>query len=142
MKHRARHGRSRGGLCDEWQEFYAFKCWALDNGWEPFRALVLVRRESSKDYGPSNCYWGSHREAVASKLDMVKYEGKQIYEWLRLMKQPEDKSHYMKLRRLFLEGFNASQASCILQAGDEYWGFYGPARRAEILKAIKAPKNC
>ena len=42
-------------VCEEWHTFIPFMQWATNNGYED--GLVLDRKDSSKNYDPSNCSW-------------------------------------------------------------------------------------
>ena len=42
-------------VCEEWQEYLAFKDWALKSGWEP--GLSLDRIQNRLGYEPKNCKW-------------------------------------------------------------------------------------
>ena len=53
------------GMFKEWREdFQKFKSWALSHGYkdpadkhDAVHALTLDRKDTSKDYSPSNCRW-------------------------------------------------------------------------------------
>lgn len=42
-------------VCDEWQDFAAFREWALRNGYKP--DLSIERKDSDRGYEPGNCEW-------------------------------------------------------------------------------------
>lgn len=46
-------------VCREWQDFYAFRDWALANGYR--NDLTLDRVCNSKGYAPWNCRWISRK---------------------------------------------------------------------------------
>ena len=41
--------------CEEWNKFYNFYIWAINNGYEP--GLTLDRIDSNDNYKPNNCRW-------------------------------------------------------------------------------------
>lgn len=49
-------------VCSEWNEYRAFKRWALMSGYVP--GYQLDRIESSDDYCPANCQWLPHADHV------------------------------------------------------------------------------
>jgi hypothetical protein len=42
-------------VCDEWQDYLAFKEWALSRGYRD--DLTIERLDVNKGYGPNNCLW-------------------------------------------------------------------------------------
>lgn len=42
-------------ICDEWNDFKAFKNWALQNGYK--EGLTIERLDVDKGYTPNNCIW-------------------------------------------------------------------------------------
>jgi len=52
-------------VCQEWQDFEAFKSWALANGYKP--GLEIDRRESTKNYEPENCRWATHVQQMRNR---------------------------------------------------------------------------
>lgn len=47
-------------VCEEWNEFSAFREWALSNGYTD--NLTIDRKDSSKGYTPENCRWATTKE--------------------------------------------------------------------------------
>ncbi len=58
--HYAWYGAKGITVCDEWQEFEAFKRWALSNGYE--EGLSIDRLDSTKGYSPENCQFITQSE--------------------------------------------------------------------------------
>ena len=53
---RAQHYSLKGiQVCEEWNDFHAFKDWALSNGYND--TLSIERIDNDKDYCPCNCKW-------------------------------------------------------------------------------------
>ena len=50
-------------LCDEWNDYAAFKTWALENGYKD--DLSIDRIDPRKDYCPENCRWLTRSENTA-----------------------------------------------------------------------------
>lgn len=42
-------------VCNEWNDFYVFKVWAEQSGFDP--SLTIDRIDSAKGYSPDNCQW-------------------------------------------------------------------------------------
>jgi hypothetical protein len=59
MNKNFRHYEDYGGrgirICDEWQDFTAFREWAMANGYAD--NLTIEREDVDGDYKPSNCKW-------------------------------------------------------------------------------------
>ena len=53
---RSKHSafRSRGNLVPEWDDFWAFYGWVMDQGWKPGAHICV--RDWTKHIGPDNCY--------------------------------------------------------------------------------------
>lgn len=49
--------------CPEWEEFTAFRTWALANGWQ--EGLTIDRIDPDKGYYPENCQWLTRQENSA-----------------------------------------------------------------------------
>lgn len=47
-------------VCEEWQDFRQFRRWAKACGYEPH--LTIERRDSMRNYEPSNCEWITREE--------------------------------------------------------------------------------
>ena len=46
-------------ICPEWEDFHAFKAWALANGFAP--GLTIERQKSDQGYSPANCIWADRK---------------------------------------------------------------------------------
>lgn len=57
-------------VCDEWQDFEAFRRWSLTNGFndtptlDQMDMLSIERKKSNLDYCPGNCEWITRRENI------------------------------------------------------------------------------
>jgi hypothetical protein len=47
-------------VCSEWDDFVAFRDWALANGYGP--SLSIERRDGNLNYTPANCTWATRLE--------------------------------------------------------------------------------
>lgn len=52
-------------VCKEWDEYEAFRDWALTNGYSD--SLTLDRIDVNGNYEPSNCRWATMKEQCANK---------------------------------------------------------------------------
>jgi hypothetical protein len=53
-------------VCNEWRDYYAFKSWALSNGFS--ENLTIDRIENFKGYEPNNCRWVSMAENLKNRV--------------------------------------------------------------------------
>lgn len=70
-------------VCDEWNDFEAFRTWALANGYRP--NLSIDRIDNDGGYAPSNCRWATPVEQArnTSQTRFITYDGvtKPAAEW-------------------------------------------------------------
>jgi len=71
-------------VCDEWNDYSAFKSWAYNNGYND--KLTLDRFPNKKgNYCPSNCRWATYKQQANNKSNnrTIKFKGqlKTISEW-------------------------------------------------------------
>ena len=57
-------------VCDEWQDFGAFRDWAGDN----WHGLTLDRIDNDKGYSPDNCRWATKSEQAYNRRPKTKIE--------------------------------------------------------------------
>jgi hypothetical protein len=55
------YGAKGAVVCREWEDFSAFQCWALANGWEP---QLCLSRHTAHAFSPTNCRWITRAEAA------------------------------------------------------------------------------
>ena len=61
------YGKRGITICDEWNDFLAFKNWAIENG---YRAdLSIDRIDVNGNYEPSNCRWVDAKTQANNKTD-------------------------------------------------------------------------
>lgn len=74
----SRYGGRGIKICDEWQSYYAFRKWALENGYDDH--LSIDRKDNNKGYDPDNCRWITLREQQSNKSNnvFVDYYGESV----------------------------------------------------------------
>ena len=74
-------------VCDEWNEFKAFKEWAMNNGYSD--QLTIDRINVNGNYEPDNCGWATQKEQCRNKRDnhYLTFQGetKTLIEWSELV---------------------------------------------------------
>ena len=70
-------------VCEEWNNYFAFEEWALNNGYQ--ENLTIDRIDCNKNYEPSNCRWVTLKEQANNKTNnkMITYKNvtKTINQW-------------------------------------------------------------
>jgi hypothetical protein len=57
-------------MCRAWMDFEKFVRWAMENGYRDH--TTLTRKDRSKNFTPSNCYWREHKKlAVGGRVKYV-----------------------------------------------------------------------
>ncbi len=56
-------------VCREWQDFGAFREWAMANGYAP--GLEVDRIDNDRGYSPANCRWATDAEQNRNKRSNV-----------------------------------------------------------------------
>lgn len=79
-------------VCDEWQQYSAFKEWALREGYDASQkrgVQTLDRIDVNADYGPSNCRFVNMYAQANNKQNNIRYsvngEEHTLSEWARLL---------------------------------------------------------
>lgn len=91
-----RYGGRGIKVCDEWNDYFTFKQWALDNGCES--NLWLDRINNNLGYFPKNCRWVTPSESnknkthryIAKKYDELVLENLKLKEQLKIVNGSPD----------------------------------------------------
>ena len=57
-------------VCNEWQDYFNFEKWALDNGYQ--ENLSIDRINNNKNYCPENCRWTTTKEQNRNKRNSIR----------------------------------------------------------------------
>ena len=95
-------------VCDEWNDYLAFKEWAINNGYAD--NLTLDRIDVNSNYCPGNCRWATKTEQGNNRRNnhLLTYNGetKTLKEWSDVSGIP-----YSTLkRRINVYGFTVKEA--------------------------------
>lgn len=87
-------------LCSEWEDFDAFREWALDNGYS--EDLSIDRIDNSKGYSPDNCRWSNNQTQTLNRSQTKLIDGipaKIVYEKapIKTVSYPHFLERYFKL---------------------------------------------
>ena len=87
-------------VCDEWQEYIAFRNWALSNGYD--EKLTIDRIDGNKDYCPNNCRWvtpkvQSNNEASNHKIT-IDGTTHNLNEWLDILQTVSKATFHRRIR--------------------------------------------
>lgn len=81
-----RYGGRGIKVCEDWQDFTAFKEWAIKNGYSD--NLSLDRINNDGDYEPQNCRWADMRTQQNNRRNnrfvTINGETRTISEWSRI----------------------------------------------------------
>jgi hypothetical protein len=73
-------------ICAEWNDYGAFRAWALSSGYR--KGLTLDRENSNGRYEPTNCRWipkGEQQDNVRKAIRLtLDGQTRSIYRWARL----------------------------------------------------------
>lgn len=79
------YGGRRIRVCSEWDDYKAFRSWAMVNGYSD--NLTIDRIDSNGNYEPSNCRWATYVEQNnnlrSNKLISFRGKTKTAKEWSR-----------------------------------------------------------
>lgn len=74
-------------VCNEWNDYDAFRLWAINNGYK--KHLTIDRIDNDGPYSPDNCQWVTNHEQHSNtrrnRLITFRGETKHIAEWARQM---------------------------------------------------------
>lgn len=74
-------------VCKEWQDYAAFKQWAISNGYE--ENLSIDRIDNDKGYFPENCRWATSAEQARNtrrnRYISINGESHLIREWCKIL---------------------------------------------------------
>ncbi len=72
-------------VCQEWNDYYKFRKWAYDNGYQPNCGLTIERNDVCGNYCPENCSWVTRKEQcnnmTSNKLLTLNGETHNIAVW-------------------------------------------------------------
>jgi len=66
------YGKRGITVCKEWDEYIAFRDWALSNGYD--KKLTIDRRDNEGNYCPQNCRWVNKQVQNNNRRDNKLYE--------------------------------------------------------------------
>lgn len=96
-------------ICDEWNDFAAFRLWAMANGYE--HGLSIERIDNNGNYEPSNCVWANqtiqNRNKRNNKVLTLFGQSKTMMEW---SEDERCKVGYRTLRTRIRDGWTAEKA--------------------------------
>lgn len=78
-----RYGGRGIKVCEEWHDYFIFKEWAMNNGYD--ESLTIERKDNNGNYCPENCAWVTMKQQQNNKSNShrITYNGqiKTITEW-------------------------------------------------------------
>lgn len=98
-------------VCDEWKsDFYAFKKWALENGYK--EELQIDRINNGRNYEPSNCRFVTVEQNMNNRdvTYKVNYRNESIPLKELIRKKNLTENHYYAIRSRIKRGWNHTKA--------------------------------
>jgi hypothetical protein len=112
-----KHYGARGiKYCSEWNNFEAFRDWALSHGYQ--NHLTIDRIDNNGHYCPENCRWVNQKEQMSNTSRSVIINGKCLMQWA----EESGRNYYLIKSRIRDYGWTLERALSENTYGREYDG--------------------